>query len=434
MTSKAQLLIYSLYIALLVGMGSCKHDCAVVPEPEPEPPPTNPCDPDTVYFKNDILPLLLSSCGVAGCHDETMSAGIRLTDYESVIASDIVDPFDAEGSEMYRVITETDPDKRMPPPPRNPLGQDKIEQIRIWIEQGALDNACVGEECDTTDVTYPGSVVPIFEKYCLGCHSGATPSGNLDLTDYDQVAFIAENGILVGAIRHLPGYSAMPQGGEQLDECLIRTIEIWIEDTTFSQPEPPHPCDPDTVYFEKDLLPILQSACAQPGCHDATASDGIRLDSYAAVIASDIIRPDDPVDSEMYEVITETDPDKRMPPPPQDPLSDDRKQLILKWISQGGQNLFCDEDCDTTNVTFSGVIWPEIIETYCFGCHKNPNPLGGLKLENYSDVATIAANGKLLGVVTHSAGFPPMPKNAPKLDDCKITQITKWIDDGYPDN
>jgi len=288
--------------------------------------------------------------------------------------------------------------------------------------------------CDTSNVTYPGSVVPIFEQYCIDCHSDPAPSASLDLTDYEQVAFIAESGALIGSIRHQAGYSPMPQGGDMLDECLIRTIEIWIADTTFEEPAPPHPCDPDTVYFEKDLLPILQSSCAQPGCHDATAQDDIRLDSYTAVIASDIIRLDDPASSEMYEVITEDDPDKRMPPPPQEPLSEERKQLILDWISQGGQNLFCDAGCDTTNVTFSGIIWPEIIEKHCFGCHKDPNPLGGLRLENYNDVAAIAGDGRLLGVVTHSAGYSPMPKNAPKLSDCKITQITKWIEDGIPDN
>jgi mono/diheme cytochrome c family protein len=288
--------------------------------------------------------------------------------------------------------------------------------------------------CDTVNVTYPGSVVPIFEEYCNDCHSGAQPSGNLDLTDYEQVSFIAENGALVGAIRHLPGYSPMPQGGDMLEECLIRTIEIWIADTTFAPPVTPHPCDPDTVYFAKDLLPILQSSCAQPGCHDATAQDGVRLDSYEAVMASNIVEPFNPSESDLYEVVIEDDPDKRMPPPPLEEMSTDRIQLIYKWIQQGAQDLTCDEDCDTTNVTFSGTIWPNIIEKHCFGCHKNPNPLGGLALENYSDVAAIASDGRLLGVVTHSSGYSPMPKNAPKLSDCKITQITKWIEDGIPDN
>ena len=32
------------------------------------------------------------------------------------------------------------------------------------------------------------------------------------------------------------------------------------------------PCDPDVVYFDRDLLPILKSNCAKSGCHDAILS------------------------------------------------------------------------------------------------------------------------------------------------------------------
>ena len=141
--------------------------------------------------------------------------------------------------------------------------------------------------CDTSDVTYPGTVYPILDQYCIDCHGGASPSGGLDFTDYSQLAFVAENGALLGAIRHLQGYSPMPQNSDQLDSCKIRLIEIWIRDTTFTQPQDTtHPCDPDTVYFEMDVLPILLSSCGKSGCHDATAQDGVRLDSYAATMAS----------------------------------------------------------------------------------------------------------------------------------------------------
>jgi mono/diheme cytochrome c family protein len=86
------------------------------------------------------------------------------------------------------------------------------------------------------------------------------------------------------------------------------------------------------------------------------------------------------------------------------------------------------------NVTFSATIWPEIIQKYCLGCHSGSNPGGGIPLENYDDIAAVASDGRLLGVITHSAGYSPMPKNAPKLSDCKISQVTKWINDGIQNN
>jgi mono/diheme cytochrome c family protein len=232
----------------------------------------------------------------------------------------------------------------------------------------------------------------------------------------------------------------MPQGSDKLSDCKIRQIEIWINDTTFTPPpDTTHPCDPDTIYFEMDVLPILLSSCGLAGCHDATAQDGVRLDSYNAVMASDVIKPFDLNDSELWENINETDPDKIMPPPPNAPLGATQKEIIRKWIEQGAQNLFCDEMCDTTNVTFSGTIWPEIIQNYCFGCHNGANASGGVHLENHSQVAA-AANipagsfGSFWGAITHASGNSPMPKNQPMLSDCKITQVKKWIDAGTPND
>jgi len=294
--------------------------------------------------------------------------------------------------------------------------------------------------CDTTNITYAGTIYPILDQYCIFCHSGAAPTGGLNFTDYDQVAFVAQNGALLGAIKHLQGYSPMPKDANQLDSCRIRQIEIWIRDTTFTPPpDPTHPCDPDTIYFDMDVLPILNSSCAKSGCHDATAQEGIRLDSYAAVMASDVIKPGNPNDSELFEKITEDDPDKIMPPPPDLPLNANQIEIIRKWIAQGAQNLYCDEMCDTVNVTFSGTIWPEIIQTYCYGCHNGANASGGIHLENHSQVAAAATipagqSGSLWGAINHAAGNSAMPKNQQKLSDCKIKQVKKWMDDGVPNN
>lgn len=294
--------------------------------------------------------------------------------------------------------------------------------------------------CDTSNVTYPGTVYPILNQYCIFCHSGPTPTGGLDFTNYSQVAFVAQNGALIGAIKHLQGYSPMPKDSNQLDTCKIRQIEIWVRDTTYlPPPDTIHPCNPDTIYFEMDVLPILLSSCGKSGCHDATAQEGVRLDSYAAAMASDVISPFDPNNSKMYEKITETDPEDVMPPPPETPLDNVQKEIIRKWIAQGAQNLFCDEMCDSVNVTFSGTIWPEIIQSYCFGCHNGVNASGGIHLENHNQVAAAAVKpagqtGSLWGAVNHANGNFPMPKNQAQLSDCKIAQIRKWINDGTPNN
>src|SRR5687767_10619889 len=46
-----------------------------------------------------------------------------------------------------------------------------------------------------------------------------------------------------------------------------------------------NPCHPDTIYFFKDVLPILVSNCAKSGCHDAvTHEEDLILTSYDQVM------------------------------------------------------------------------------------------------------------------------------------------------------
>ena len=49
----------------------------------------------------------------------------------------------------------------------------------------------VPSPCDTTNVTYTQSVWPIISNNCTNCHSGSTPSGNISLENYDEIAAAA---------------------------------------------------------------------------------------------------------------------------------------------------------------------------------------------------------------------------------------------------
>ena len=83
--------------------------------------------------------------------------------------------------------------------------------------------------CDTTNVTFSGDVWPVISTNCTPCHSGAAPSGNIRLSNYDEIVIQANNGNLVGAITHAQGYSPMPKGGNQLPACDITHIQVWIK-------------------------------------------------------------------------------------------------------------------------------------------------------------------------------------------------------------
>ncbi len=197
---------------------------------------------------------------------------------------------------------------------------------------------------------------------------------------------------------------------------------------------PKQPCDSTVVYFGRDVLPILNTNCAMSGCHDAgTASDGIVLNSYNNVINTGRIVPFDLNSSDLYEVIIEDKPDKRMPPPPKSALNATQIALIAKWINQGAKNLICEEqNCDTINISYGNMI-AKTMATYCIGCHGANYPGAGLNLTNYAGMSAIAANGRLIGSITHIAGYKAMPQGG-KLPSCEIKQIQKWVAMGFPNN
>lgn len=194
------------------------------------------------------------------------------------------------------------------------------------------------------------------------------------------------------------------------------------------------PCDPDKVYFNQQVLPILISNCAMSSCHDdASHQDGVILTSYEKVMSTGDVRPGRPGDSDLYEVLVETDPDKRMPRPPRNPLSQQQIQLIYQWILQGAVNISCNNLCDINSFAYSGAI-RTLISNKCQGCHSGTTPQGGIDLSAYDGVKAKVTDGRLWGAINHFNGFSPMPKNGAKLLDCEITQIRKWIDAGAPNN
>lgn len=193
------------------------------------------------------------------------------------------------------------------------------------------------------------------------------------------------------------------------------------------------PCDPDSVYFVNEVLPFLTASCAQPGCHDVnTAEDGVVLDNYFNIVTTGDVDPFNPNGSEIYETITDSDPEDRMPPAGEDPLTSSQIQLIYDWISQGAQDNSCNS-CDTNQVTFSQTIFP-IVELKCQGCHSGNQPSGSLSLIDYDDISQIALTGAFIGSVNGSNGYTLMPYNSNALPPCEVDLIQSWIDAGAPNN
>jgi len=92
----------------------------------------------------DVEPLLKKNC--ASCHTDdqegTVKSGFSVESYETVMKGTRLGPViiagSAESSSLYRMVSgKTDPKIQMPHSGES-LGDDQVEMIRAWIDQGAV--------------------------------------------------------------------------------------------------------------------------------------------------------------------------------------------------------------------------------------------------------------------------------------------------------
>jgi mono/diheme cytochrome c family protein len=135
-----------------------------------------------------------------------------------------VAPGNLSESKLYEVITSGE--EKMPPSGKSQLTSAEIDSIAAWISYGALDQYC-GETCDTVNpITFSGTIWPVMQTSCTGCHSGTSPSGGIALANYANVSSAAANGSLINSLKG-NGVTKMPPGGS-FSVCRIRQFEIWV--------------------------------------------------------------------------------------------------------------------------------------------------------------------------------------------------------------
>jgi len=85
--------------------------------------------------------------------------------------------------------------------------------------------------CDTSNVTFSGTVNPIIQANCgtgnSSCHATGAVSG-FDYTSYAGIYRNATTGLLLPAIQHTGSLPYMPLNATQLSACDIQQIAIWI--------------------------------------------------------------------------------------------------------------------------------------------------------------------------------------------------------------
>ena len=83
-------------------------------------------------------------------------------------------------------------------------------------------------QCDSTNVSYSKTIVPIVSASCNSCHSTARHEGNVITDTYTGLSTVANNGQLWGGVNWEQGYVTMPNGGSKLPACELAKIKNWI--------------------------------------------------------------------------------------------------------------------------------------------------------------------------------------------------------------
>ena len=386
---------------------------------------------DSVYFDKQIFPIIQNNCTASGCHDGSDEA-FPLTSYEDIIKQ--VNPGNSNNSDLYRVITAS---YFNPMPPDKPLTATQRSLIKVWIDQGAKNNKAPADTSSSSidSVFYNPTIATIINNNCTnGCHDGIN---NFSLKSYKEVLKHVTAGKSSQSHLYEVLASQMPPGSP-LSSDKQALIKKWIDQgARYKKDSLSPPNDTSIVVVEKnkacfsrDIMPILTSNCATSGCHDYNTSMGdIDLSSYTGTMQ--IVTAGNAQASQLYSIITRTD-NERMPPSPRSALSKVNIDSIVAWISYGALNQTCQDICDTTKYTFAAVVNP-IISNNCSSCHNDNYKSGGISLSNYTNIAAIAQNGKLVGTIGKSSGYPLMPPGN-KISDCNIVKIQKWVKSGYPNN
>jgi hypothetical protein len=96
----------------------------------------------------------------------------------------------------------------------------------------------------------------------------------------------------------------------------------------------------------------------------------------------------------------------------------------------GPDGILENDICDTVDLTYTNQIKP-LFDGNCMDCHSTDNASGNIILDNYASIKDAINTGKVTTSINYEASGSKfnMPPSR-KMNDCKILQISKWIEEG----
>ncbi len=195
-------------------------------------------------FEQDVKFVLQAYCW--RCHGQPASNGApnSLVTYDQAVA------------QSERILVRAVQLRTMPPDGAKPTDAERAI-LEAWVSTGTPRGTPTGPEADLGAVpdagpepdagaiparpTWNAHVQPVVMTNCAfaGCHGGAAPKANLDMTTYAGFSAGGDSGDLKGGgdpaasliidrLRARNGWTVMPDGGPALPEHTIQLVEAWI--------------------------------------------------------------------------------------------------------------------------------------------------------------------------------------------------------------
>ena len=232
-------------------------------------------------------------------------------------------------------------------------------------------------------IDFDRHVLPILEERCNSCHhapfdrSGrlVNPKASLRFDSFAEVMKGNLDGPVIVAndleksrlysVLNLPEDDDLfmpPKGGPMVQEQKD-VIKRWIEEgakpskNSVSATKGGIPAPDEPVSFHNHILPLLENRCLN--CHGEPyvkngrtikPTAGLQLDTYEMVMKGNldgtIVTPGDPTVSTLFQVVILPDDDPELMPPKGDPLTEDERTMIKRWILEGASEQPAAEAAD----------------------------------------------------------------------------------------
>jgi hypothetical protein len=232
-------------------------------------------------------------------------------------------------------------------------------------------------------IDFDRHVLPILENRCNDCHhapfdrSGrlVNPKASLRFDTFSQVMKGNLDGPVIVAndleksrlysVLNLPEDDDlfMPPKGGPVDADQIDIIKRWIEEganpskNSVSATKGGIPAADEPVSFTNHILPLFENRCME--CHGEPyvkngrtikPRAGLQLNSHEWVMKGNldgtIVTSGDPTDSALYQVIMLPDDDPEIMPPKGEPLTEEQKIMVKRWILEGASEQPAAEAAD----------------------------------------------------------------------------------------